>query len=710
MGKVISAFVFLAMLSASAQASSILVSSFGWTGVDDTQAFISAFTSSVDTVIVDLQSGDWVTGPLIFDGYANPKIANRVIIFERGVRVRALAGAWDGVLYHGLLNFVDCNNVELNGYGATLQMNKQEYIDLNDGSEWRHVIQLSGCSNFDIYGLELIDSGGDGIEISGIWSQPIPSMGIHVKDCRIDNNYRQGISVTSAQNVLIENCLITNTSGTPPGFGIDLEPDNDYDDMSNIEIRHCRITGNEGGGILLAFWKLNQNSSSVSVDIADCYIGSNGKEGIVIDVNSSGPVPGYANFTRCVVENQPGNGIFSNKRESLALTFTDMVIRNVGTDGGAFDMPVFIQKQFDYTGLPLGNITFDKVFIDDHLFARNFMNINHWGEFTHVENVSGDFSVYNPNGVTYHIDPPLVNVSITTQALSSLPLADISITTSDNMAFEVGEDTTAAFELTRSNAPDISFPLGVYFSVAGTAENRLDYHYFPKAVVIPADASSTSYTVFAIKDELAEPQETIDIVLQPDGHYSALNSGVLLYIGDMLLPVDYIEPFTAVAHSDCVELKWATAIEVNSSHYVIQRSVNAQEWEELMRVDGRGATSTTTHYRVLDESPLPGVSYYRLKQVDWNGDCEYSGIVSVKWGSNGGTVSVYPNPVKTHFTLQSEFYRIVDVELYDVLGQLIERFCELENGTIDVSFLSPGVYFLQLNSLSEKVVVKFVKE
>ncbi len=515
------------------QASTILASSFGWNGIDDTQALYDAFTANADTLIIDLQVGDWISGPLIFDNTVN----NKVIIFERNVKIAALAGGFDAYLYNGLLTFINCSDVSLIGYGAVLQMNKEEYIALNDSSEWRHVISLSGCHNFKIFGLELLDSGGDGIEISGIWGQPIPSMNIHIRDCRIDNQYRQGISITSAQNVLIEHCEITNTSGAPPAFGIDLEPDNAFDALSGIRIRNCRITGNEGGGILLALWKLDQTSSFVSVNISDCYIGSNQNKGVVVDVNSSGPVSGKVTFERCIIENQPRNAIFSNKREALALHFKNLVIRNVGADSGPFDMPIFIQKQFDYSGFPLGNITFANILIDDHLFSRNFMNINHWGEAPQVENVSGHFSVYNPNGVTYHIDPPLLNVDIVAQSLPWLPLAELNIFTNDNTAFEMGEDSSATFTVSRT-ATGLSFPLGVYFDVSGTAGNRLDYHFFPGALVIPANLIDTTYIITAITDELAEPTETIDLTIHPDHHYSISNGNTQLLIGDVILGIN----------------------------------------------------------------------------------------------------------------------------------------------------------------------------
>ncbi len=515
------------------KASSVLASSFGWTGVDDTQVLMDAFTADADTVIVDMQPGLWISGPLIFDGNVNDK----VIIFEYRLLLSSLYGAFDSFPYNGLFTFINCNNVSLIGYGATLRMDKDEYIALNDGSEWRHVISLAGCSNFKIFGLELANSGGDGIEISGLWQQPVPSTNIHIKDCIISDNYRQGISVTSARDVLIENCNINGTSGTPPAFGIDLEPDNPYDEISNIQIKNCRITGNMGGGILISLWQLDETSPFVSVNVSDSYIRSNGGAGIVVDVNSTGPVEGLVTFERCIVAYQPENAIFSNKRESLELVFSDMIIRDTGRRNHEFDMPIFIQSQYDYSGFPLGNISFQNIFIDDGNYNRNFMNINHWGSATQVENITADFFVYNPNGVSYHIDEPLMDVNITVQELPSLPVAEVSIFSDDEFAYEYGPDSTASFTVSRT-ATDYSFPLGVYFTVDGDAENGLDYPYFTQALVIPADHEEGTYSIIALEDGMNEHTETIDVILEADDHYSISNGDVQLIIDDVVLGVN----------------------------------------------------------------------------------------------------------------------------------------------------------------------------
>ncbi len=525
--------LLFSLLSYGARATSVLASSFGWNGQDDTQALYEAFTFQTDTLVVDLQAGDWVSGPLVFDGNVNDK----VVIFENGLTLKALQGAYDDSPYNGLLSFINCANVTIIGYGAKLEMNKEEYIALNDGSEWRHVIALSACEHFKIFGLELSGGGGDGIEISGLWQQPVPSSGIHIKNCKIDNNYRQGISITSAQNILIEHCEITNTSGTPPAFGIDLEPDNPYDLISNIRISNCRISGNEGGGLLASFWNLDATSAPISVMVTDCYIASNENEGIVIDLNTPEEIEGYLRFERCLIEDQPGNAIFSDKRASVLLYFKNMAIRSVGTNGGTYDMPIFIQSPYDYPGDPLGNLQFQNILIDDRNHDRDFINISHWGSASQVENISGNFTVYNASGgnASFQIEGPQQDVDINVVSYSYVPYTAMYIDQyGDSIAYEQGSDTTAAFLLTRISN-HYAYPLPVFLEQEGDALNRIDYNYQTGVLLLPPDSTEMHYSITAVSDQLEEGPENVKLQIAGDSlnYYieSPFNSEIELFIG-----------------------------------------------------------------------------------------------------------------------------------------------------------------------------------
>jgi hypothetical protein len=78
-----------------------------------------------------------------------------------------------------------------------------------------------------------------------------------------------------------------------------------------------------------------------------------------------------------------------------------------------------------------------------------------------------------------------------------------------------------------------------------------------------------------------------------------------------------------------VRLSWTTASEENNAHFTVERSTEGVVFEEVLRVDGAGTSMTERHYEATDEEPRPGVSYYRLRQTDWDGQQSVSDVVVV---------------------------------------------------------------------------------
>lgn len=159
--------------------------------------------------------------------------SNQEIVFEKGIVVEAKQGAFLGkgdCLFLAALQ----RNITPIGYGATLRMRRLDYTKLPyEKAEWRHALSTRSCENVRVYGLTLASSGGDGIYL-GVAKRSIPCRKIHIKDVVCIDNYRQGISVISAENVLMENVVMRDTGGTPPMAGIDFEPNESTERLSNI--------------------------------------------------------------------------------------------------------------------------------------------------------------------------------------------------------------------------------------------------------------------------------------------------------------------------------------------------------------------------------------------------------------------------------------------------------------------------------------------
>ncbi|MCO6500207.1 MAG: T9SS type A sorting domain-containing protein [Vicingus serpentipes] len=138
------------------------------------------------------------------------------------------------------------------------------------------------------------------------------------------------------------------------------------------------------------------------------------------------------------------------------------------------------------------------------------------------------------------------------------------------------------------------------------------------------------------------------------------------------LPVTLIQ-FEANVNEDRVELKWVTATEINSDYFVIERSKDGKDWKELLTTSAAGNSHQTITYFEVDYNPHKGTSYYRLKQVDFDGSYEYFSIVPVKFLKNSREkgINVFPNPfVKGKEKLRIQFNNLMDQEAFVVLRDM----------------------------------------
>lgn len=95
------------------------------------------------------------------------------------------------------------------------------------------------------------DSGGDGIYIAGKGEGTF-SENIYLENIKSINNKRQGMSIISAHNVFVKNCEFTETNGTLPEAGLDIEPNTPKDRIVKINFENCSFTNNNHSGILLS--------------------------------------------------------------------------------------------------------------------------------------------------------------------------------------------------------------------------------------------------------------------------------------------------------------------------------------------------------------------------------------------------------------------------------------------------------------------------
>jgi hypothetical protein len=186
---------------------------------------------------------------------------------------------------------------------------------------------------------------------------------------------------------------------------------------------------------------------------------------------------------------------------------------------------------------------------------------------------------------------------------------------------------------------------------------------------------------------------------------------VVLFIDDVsltlsptscILPIELLY-FSARRSENNVEIIWETSSETNNDYFVIERSRDSENFIEIKKINGAGNSSTNINYKLIDENPLNGISYYRLKQVDYDGKFSYSQIIDVNFSDPEKEIRVEPNPATASTTIYfpEELNGETRFELFDSQGKNVFKKMEKEkisSYTLEIGDLENGIYFLSIEN------------
>lgn len=185
------------------------------------------------------------------------------------------------------------------------------------------------------------------------------------------------------------------------------------------------------------------------------------------------------------------------------------------------------------------------------------------------------------------------------------------------------------------------------------------------------------------------------------------------------LPIELIS-FEARVAKGIVIFKWITASELNNDYFSIERSIDGESFESIIKIPGAGTSSLQHVYNSEDKFPHPGRSYYRLAQTDYDGTTSYSQIVLVEIQSvPDGVIAIYPNPVNNLERLTLSYYannkEQISIIIFDTAGRLVQQqlmVVEPGNNTLsfETDFPASGLYLMQVegtaNSQSYRLIVR----
>lgn len=201
-----------------------------------------------------------------------------------------------------------------------------------------------------------------------------------------------------------------------------------------------------------------------------------------------------------------------------------------------------------------------------------------------------------------------------------------------------------------------------------------------------------------------------------DANLSGSNNQYFMITEAQVLPVELLS-FTGKKDGSSNLLIWETASEINSSHFIIERSEDGKNFSSIGRVGAAGNSSTLKKYSFIDSDVEGKVYYYRLLQVDFDGVSEYSNIISIGDLNNQFELNIFPNPFNDIITINTEEnQQILNAELliFNSVGQIVfqKAYENLGDTSININTgdWSRGVYYVTVtNNNDYKVTKKLIK-
>jgi hypothetical protein len=188
-------------------------------------------------------------------------------------------------------------------------------------------------------------------------------------------------------------------------------------------------------------------------------------------------------------------------------------------------------------------------------------------------------------------------------------------------------------------------------------------------------------------------------------------------LGPTSLPISLLS-FDAQPAENRVDVTWTTASETNNDYFTVEKSVDGIDFVSIATVDGAGNSTVTLNYSYADFNPVHGISYYRLKQTDFDGQFSYSPVIMVSYLSSA------PLNVTAAFVIENSNLNLLftddarekcTMEIYDVLGKnifqsTVDANKGLNKKQIQIPELLSGIYFVTLKNNRTSVSRRFVKE
>ena len=479
------------------------------------------------------------------------------------------------------------------------------------------------------------------------------------------------------------------------------------------------------GGILDISNKTLEITGTTTISAGATLDMSAGKLAITGNYTNNGsitPAAGTLELKGSTNQNVTSNGatynniIFNNSSINTAITLLDdMTISGsiTLTDGIiTTGLNKLISTSTNASDLPIGSST---SFVNGNIRKSIATNTQTYTFPIGKGNKSSD---YSPAELTNNnmVGPTRLDISFGEIIEETFNNSDTRITTTHNGGGFINLHEDAVWTITPDAQPTSgSYDLKLSIAnVTGLEDNKF--------TILSRPDASTDYADWATYDGSTSIPNNGQLGRTVSGGY-AIKYGFTTFSqkapasGSDPLPIELIN-FSALQNGFHVDLTWTTESEVNNDYFSIERSINGIAFETILEVAGAGTSNERIEYKTQDNNPIAGISYYRLKQTDFDGEFSYSKIVAIN-RVDKDKISIWPNPATDKIYLpidlnqSTDYLSVYKVNILNAKGQLVysENFTATSNvRAINISNLDCGIYFLSQTSKSGISHAKFIKK
>jgi hypothetical protein len=296
---------------------------------------------------------------------------------------------------------------------------------------------------------------------------------------------------------------------------------------------------------------------------------------------------------------------------------------------------------------------------------------------------------------------------------------------SANLFTYVGMSSSAVIQLTDGTTKTLTE--GSDYNVTGSGSTPT--FTLMSSVVVPSGASVV-FTFLAnianaavtgtpygsnVSGSYLDPQRATATAMIATPVYTSTSTSADVVTIVVPLPVKLTKFTVAAVGTDAI-LNWETAQEVNNRYFEVERSLDGQTFESVRTVAGNGTTMLTQSYRYTDAGVGIGTAnllYYRLRQVDYDGQSSFSPVRTVQFRHTGASVALYPNPTTNSATLDLSQLPAGDyaVQVFETTGRLVQRATyQAGKQMLPLESLPTGTYFVKVQGASFNTVLSLIKQ